>query len=32
VIVADPWQNLGLGSKLMDYAIEICKDMKLETV
>jgi acetyltransferase len=29
-IVADPWQCLGLGTKLVDYAIEICKDMKLE--
>jgi len=32
VIVADPWQGLGLGSKMMDYVIEICKDKKLETV
>jgi len=31
-IVADPWQGLGLGTKLVDYAIEICKDMKLETL
>jgi acetyltransferase len=31
-IVADPWQGLGLGTKLVDYTIEICKDMKLETL
>jgi acetyltransferase len=29
-IVADPWQGLGLGTKLVDYAIEICKDMNIE--
>jgi acetyltransferase len=31
-IVADPWQGLGLGAKLVDYMIEICKDMKIETI
>jgi len=31
-IVADPWQGLGLGSKMVDYMIEICKDKKLETI
>ncbi|PVX25793.1 MAG: acetyl-CoA synthetase, partial [Candidatus Bathyarchaeum sp.] len=31
-IVADPWQGLGLGSKMVDYMIEICKDKHLETV
>jgi acetyltransferase len=31
-IVADPWQGLGLGTKMIDYALEICKDMKLEMV
>jgi acetyltransferase len=31
-IVADPWQGLGLGTKMVDYALEICADMKLETV
>ena len=31
-IVADPWQGLGLGSKMVDYMIEICKDKGLETV
>lgn len=29
-IVADPWQRLGLGTKLVDCAIEICKDMNIE--
>jgi acetyltransferase len=29
-IVADPWQGLGLGTKLVDYAIEICEDMNIE--
>jgi len=31
-IVADPWQCLGLGTKLVDYVLEICADMKLETI
>ncbi len=31
-IVADPWQGLGLGSKMVDYMIEICKDIGLELV
>jgi acetyltransferase len=31
-IVADPWQGLGLGTKMVDYALEICKDMYVETV
>jgi acetyltransferase len=31
-IVADPWQGLGLGSQMVDYMIEICKDIGLETV
>lgn len=31
-IVADPWQGLGLGTKMVDYALEICVDMKLEEV
>jgi acetyltransferase len=31
-IIADPWQSLGLGSKMLDFMIEICKDKKLESV
>jgi len=31
-IIADPWQGLGLGTKMVDYLLEICKDMKLETI
>ena len=31
-IVADPWQGQGLGSKMVDYVIEICKDKKLEMI
>jgi acetyltransferase len=31
-IVADPWQGLGLGSKIVDFMIEICKDVGLETI
>lgn len=31
-IVADPWQGQGLGSKMVDYVIEICKDKKLEKI
>ena len=32
IIVADPWQGLGLGSKLVDYMIEICRDKNLVTL
>ena len=32
IIVADPWQGLGLGTKMMDYMIEVCKDKGLETI
>jgi acetyltransferase len=32
VIVADSWQGLGLGSKLIDHITEICKDRQLETI
>ncbi|MFX1575668.1 MAG: bifunctional acetate--CoA ligase family protein/GNAT family N-acetyltransferase [Promethearchaeota archaeon] len=31
-IVADPWQGLGLGSKMIDYMIEICIDRGLEEI
>jgi len=31
-IVADPWQGQGLGTKMVDHAIEICKDMRIETL
>jgi acetyltransferase len=31
-IIADPWQGLGLGTKMVDYVLEICRDMKLETI
>jgi acetyltransferase len=31
-IVADPWQGFGLGTKMIDYVLEICKDMKLENI
>ena len=31
-IVADPWQGVGLGSKMIDYMIEICRDKKIETL
>ncbi|MEM3626923.1 MAG: bifunctional acetate--CoA ligase family protein/GNAT family N-acetyltransferase [Candidatus Bathyarchaeia archaeon] len=32
VVVADQWQGFGLGSKLVDYTIEIARDMKLESI
>ncbi len=31
-IIADPWQRLGLGSKMIDYMLKICKEKKLENV
>jgi len=31
-IVTDTWQGHGLGSKMVDYMIEICKDKKLESI
>ena len=32
VMVSDSWHGLGLGSKLMDYIIDIGRDLKLETI
>jgi acetyltransferase len=32
IVVGDPWQGHGLGSKMMDCIIEIAKDMNLESV
>ncbi len=32
VVVGDQWQGIGLGSKLVDYIIEIGKEMKLEKI
>jgi acetyltransferase len=32
VVVGDPWQGLGLGFKLVNYIIEIGKDMGLEKI
>jgi acetyltransferase len=31
-IIADLWQGQGLGTKMVDHAIEICKDMRIETL
>ncbi|MGQ9743624.1 MAG: acetate--CoA ligase alpha subunit [Candidatus Bathycorpusculaceae bacterium] len=31
-IVADPWQGLALGTKMVDYTIEICKEVGVETL
>ena len=32
VVVGDQWQGLGLGSRLIDYIIEIGKEMKMKTI
>ncbi|HVX62744.1 MAG TPA: bifunctional acetate--CoA ligase family protein/GNAT family N-acetyltransferase [Pirellulales bacterium] len=32
VLVADPWQNRGLGSLLTDYCLEIARDWKIRKV
>jgi len=31
-IVADPWQGQGLGPKMLDTMIDICKERKLESI
>jgi acetyltransferase len=31
-IIADQWQNLGLGSAMMRHMIKICKDRQLEAI
>src|SRR3989304_5342686 len=31
-IVGDEWQNLGLGTKIVDYTLEIAKEMGVENV
>ena len=31
-IVADPWQNLGIGTKLLDHMIQIGKEKKLNKI
>jgi acetyltransferase len=31
-IVADPYQGLGLGTKMVDHAIDVCKDMNVESI
>lgn len=32
VLVADQWQGLGLGSRLMEYVISVGRDMRLERI
>ncbi len=32
IIVADKYQGLGLGTKLVDYMIEVCKDLGMKTL
>ena len=32
VVLADPWQRIGLGSKMVDYIIGIAEDKNLESV
>ncbi len=32
IMVGDSWHGLGLGSKLMDFIVDIARNMKLETI
>jgi len=32
IVVGDPWQNLGLGTKMLDHIINIGRDMGLKTI
>jgi acetyltransferase len=32
IVIGDPWQGLGLGSKMMDCILEVVRDKNLETV
>jgi acetyltransferase len=32
ILVGDPWQGLGLGSKLMDFLIEVAKQMRVRRI
>ena len=32
IVVADPWQNQGLGNKFTDYILEIAKDMGFQKI
>ena len=32
VVVGDPWQNKGIGSKLFEYIIQVSRDMKLKKI
>jgi acetyltransferase len=32
IMVSDSWHRLGCGSKLMDFIIDIAKDLKVETI
>jgi acetyltransferase len=31
-VVADPWQGLGIGTKMVDHTIDVCKDMNVESL
>ena len=32
IVVGDPWQNLGLGTQLLDHIIDVGKDLNLKTI